>query len=49
MTADPLSVTKAKNQVMCLSQSAVKIGWKTSQSLLDSTRKKYVSIPSYTT
>jgi len=49
MTADHLSVIKIKNQVMPLSQSAVKIGWNTSQSPLDSTRKIYVSIPSYIT
>ena len=47
MKVEPLSVIKVKNLVMCLSTSAVIFGWKTSQSLLDSTRKTSVSISNY--
>jgi len=49
MTADPSSAIKVEHQVMCLSQCALNIDWKTSQSLFDSTRKTYVSISSYMT
>ena len=49
LTSDPLSVTQIQDQVLPLGQSAVIIGWKTSESLLDCTRKKYVSISSYVT
>jgi len=49
MTADPSSAIKVENQVMCLSHSVLNFGWKTTQSLFDSTRKKYVSISSYMT
>jgi hypothetical protein len=48
MEADLFSVIQLKNKIMSLPQSAVNIGWKSSKSLLDSTRKTCVSISSYT-